>query len=209
MKPAYLDISWPITNDMTAYKDRHIVCITPTKEFAQDETRESLITLGSHTGTHIDAPAHFIDNGITIDQIAFTHLIGHCRVIDLSICHDKISAHDLEGHTIQANEIILLKTLNSMHAATAKFEPNFVYLATDAAEFLVHKKIRTVGIDYLGIERNQPKHETHRLLLSAGIAIIEGLRLGHVDAGSYKLICLPLLLSGLDAAPARALLQQD
>ena len=209
MKSAYIDISWPITNDMTAYKDRNIVRIAPTKEFAQDKARESLITLGSHTGTHIDAPAHFIEHGTTVEQIFFTHLIGNCRVIDISTCHDKISVHDLGKHNVQAHEIILLKTSNSAHAVTANFEPNFIYLSADAANFLAQKKIKTVGIDYLGIERNQPRHETHQKLLSAGIVIIEGLRLGHVEAGSYKFICLPLLLPGLDAAPARAVLQQN
>jgi arylformamidase len=208
MKSAYIDISWTITNDMTAYKDRHIVRITPTKEFAQDKARESLITLGSHTGTHIDAPSHFIEHGVTIDQIFFTHLIGPCHVIDLSTCHNQISAHDLEKHNVQVHEIILLKTSNSAHAVTANFEPNFVYLSAEAAEFLAQKKIKTVGIDYLGIERNQPGHETHQKLLSVGIVIIEGLRLGHIDEGSYNLICLPLLLPGLDAAPARAILEK-
>lgn len=208
MKSAYIDISWPITNDMTAYKDRHIVRIESTKEFAQDKTRESLITLGSHTGTHIDAPAHFIEHGLTVDKIQLTHLIGNCRLIDVSMCADKITAHDLEKHNVQAHEIILLKTSNSAHAVTANFEPNFVYLSAEAAEFLAQKKIKTVGIDYLGIERNQPGHETHQKLLSVGIVIIEGLRLGHVDEGLYNLICLPLLLPGLDAAPARAILEK-
>jgi arylformamidase len=208
MKSGYIDISWPITNDMTAYKDRNIVRIAPTKEFAQDSTRESLITLGSHTGTHIDAPAHFIEHGDTVDQIFFMHLIGSCRLIDVSTCTDKITAHDLEKHNVQMHEIILLKTLNSAQAVTANFEPNFIYLSADAAEFLAQKKIKTAGIDYLGIERNQPGHETHQKLLSAGIVIIEGLRLEHIEAGSYNLICLPLLLPGLDAAPARAILEK-
>ncbi len=208
MKSVYYDISWPITSDMTAYKDRHIVRITPTKEFAQDGARESLITLGSHTGTHIDAPAHFIEHGITVEQIPLTHLIGRCRVIDLNTCLDKITAHDLESCNLQDHEIILLKTANSALSAAAAFEPNFVYLSADTADFLVHKNIKTVGIDYLGIERNQPAHETHQILLAAGILIIEGLRLGQVEAGSYNLICLPLLFHGLDAAPARAILEK-
>jgi arylformamidase len=206
MKSAYLDISWPITNDMTAYKDRRVVHIAPTKELAKNGVQESLITLGSHTGTHIDAPVHFIANGMTVDQISVDHFMSPCRVIDLSHCIDKISASDLLPHNVMHDEIILLKTANSAHSATAHFEPNFVYLAADASEFLVHKNIKTVGIDYLGIERNQPGHETHRLLLENNIVIIEGLRLQNVVAGSYTLYCLPLLIPGCDAAPARAFL---
>ncbi|MFA6263499.1 MAG: cyclase family protein [Candidatus Babeliales bacterium] len=205
----YIDISWPITNDASSYKNRHVVHIEPTKTFTRDGARESRIALDSHTGTHIDAPAHFLKDGITVDQLCFDKLIGPCRVLDLTMVSEKIMAKDLNAHEPCNGEILLLKTTNSSHTPIAPFDPNFVYLSAEAADYLVSKKIKTVGIDYLGIERNQPEHQTHRSLLSAGIVIIEGLRLQHVAAGAYELICLPLLLSGLDASPARAVLEQE
>jgi arylformamidase len=202
----YIDISWPITHDASSYKDRHVIHIEATKTFTRDGARESLITLSSHTGTHIDAPAHFLKDGTTIDQLSLDKLIGPCRVLDLTIVAEKIMANDLKAHEPCEDEILLLKTTNSSRTPTAPFNPYFVYLSAEAADYLVSKNIKTVGIDYLGIERNQPEHQTHRSLLSAGIVIIEGLRLQHVAAGAYNLICLPLLLPGLDAAPARAAL---
>jgi arylformamidase len=205
-KAPCIDISWPITIDMTAYKDRQIVHINSTKDITRDGARESLITLGSHTGTHVDTPAHFLENGATIDHINLDHLIGPCRVLDLTAVIEKVVVKDLERHAPCEGEILLLKTRNSVHLPTAPFDQNFVYISAEAADYIVSKKIKTIGIDYLGIERNQPGHETHRSLLSAGIVIIEGLRLESVSTGSYTLCCLPLSLPGLDASPARAVL---
>lgn len=204
-----IDISWPITQQMTAYKDRSVVKIQPTKTFAQDQAREALITLGTHTGTHVDAPAHFIDNGKTVDQLSLEKLMGKCRVLDLQNVQGGITRENLMQHTIVPGEIILLKTSNSLLADTQLFDPEFVYLAHSGAQYLVESQACAVGIDYLGIERNQPAHETHIELLNHDMPIIEGLRLALVDAGIYKLICLPLNMPGLEAAPARALLLLD
>lgn len=201
-----IDISWPISSDMTAYKDRAVVQLTSVKTFPKDHVRESLLTIGSHSGTHVDAPAHFLGAGTTIDQIPLEKLIGPCVVIDLTQCVDKIIKQDLVGANISRDHIVLLKTKNSAHAATESFNSQFVYLAHDAAQFLVECGARAVGIDYLGIERNQPGHETHEILFKNNIVAIEGLRLGHVQPGSYTFVCLPLLISGCDAAPARAVL---
>ncbi len=107
---------------------------------------------------------------------------------------------------IKEDEIILFRTKNSDLAPTAAFDYEFVYLREDAARYLVNKRVRAVGIDYLGIERNQPAHETHTALLSADIPIIEGLRLAEVAEGHYQLVCLPLAIVGLEASPARAIL---
>lgn len=201
-----IDISWPLSNDMTAYKDRNVVQITAVKKFQQEHARESRITIGSHSGTHVDAPSHFLDTGVTIDQISLDNLIGPCVVIDMTQCVDAITRYDLIDANIPRDHVVLFKTRNSAHTATDPFNGRFVYLAHDAAHFLVECGVRVVGIDYLGIERNQPGHETHQVLLKNDIVVVEGLRLGHVEAGTYTFVCLPLLLPGLDAAPARALL---
>lgn len=206
----YIDISWPITPTMTAYKDRSVVRIEHTKTFECDGARESQLVLGAHTGTHIDAPAHFMRDGKTIDQQALTATIGPCVVLDMMHCTAAITADDLVPHqaTLRSGEIVLFKTRNSLYAATDPFNAAFIYVAADAAQWLVAHNIKAVGIDYLGIERNQPAHETHTTFMQAGVTIIEGLRLAHVTPGEYFLWCLPLAVVGAEAAPARAVLLQ-
>ncbi len=107
---------------------------------------------------------------------------------------------------IPDNSIVLFKTKNSLLECDALFNPVFIFLAPDAAQLLVEKQVKAVGIDYLGIERGQPDHATHVTLLAKNIPIIEGLRLKDIKAGSYFLCCLPLAIQGLEAAPARAVL---
>jgi arylformamidase len=201
-----IDISWPITPSMTAYKDKKIVAFEHAKNFAQDNVCESYITLGSHTGTHVDAPAHFMQQGSTIDQLPLQALIGPCRVLDMTHIDEYIGRDDLTNQSLQEGEIILFKTTNSALSANQPFNKNFVYVAASAAEVLVEKKVKAVGIDYLGIERNQPDHATHTTLFKNNIVIIEGLRLQRVQPGHYTLYCLPLAVVGLEAAPARAVL---
>lgn len=200
-----LDISWPITTGMTQYKDVKRVAIETVSKPSSNIT-EHLVSLHTHTGTHIDAPLHFIMDGISSDKIPLTHFVGPCRVLDLTHVETCITQQVLSAYTFIEDEIILFKTKNSALAVDASFNYNFVYLDASGAQFLVEQKIKTIGIDYLGIERNQPHHETHTLLLKNNIPIIEGLRLKQVQAGNYILLCLPLDIIGLDAAPARAVL---
>lgn len=203
-----IDISWPISPGMTTYKNKGGVSFTPTKTFASDGARETALTIPSHNGTHIDAPSHFIENGASIDHCKLASLVGPCIVLDLTHVHDHISKNDISGFSIHRGAIVLLKTKNSASLPTDTFDSSCVYLDQSGAQHLVDCGIMTVGIDGLGIERNQPEHETHWLLLSSSITVIEGLRLGGVDQGTYFLCCLPLLLDGLDAAPARAILMR-
>lgn len=208
MYSTIIDISWPLTQDVTCYKDRRCIDIQETKNFSRDQVRETQLTLGSHVGTHIDAPSHFLHQGYTIDQMSLQQCIGPCTVIDLTECLEKITSRDLEQYSILKNDIVLLKTKNSMCLATDEFNYNFIYLDESGARYLAKKNIKSVGIDYLGIERNQPNHETHTQLMDANITIIEGLRLAAVDAGRYMLIVLPLAIVGTEAAPARAILMK-
>ena len=201
-----IDISWPITLDMTSYKNSKPVTFLWNKNFPNDSVRDSTITLNSHTGTHVDAPSHFLENGDMIETIPLERLVGPCRVLDLSHVTEKIMAADLELHHLQPNERILLKTTNSNRTQTELFDTTFVYVSHEAAQFLADKKVWCVGIDYLGIERNQPDHTTHDILFKAGVVIVEGVRLENVLAGTYQLYCLPLALQNLEAAPARAVL---
>ncbi|HBS47867.1 TPA: cyclase [Candidatus Dependentiae bacterium] len=203
-----IDISWPISEQTTQYKTKKEIKIIPTKTFEKDYFRESLITIGSHSGTHVDSPAHYLQHGTTLDKIPLSSLIGPANVLDLSHINEKITAQDLEKFEIKKDEIILLKTKNSNKAAFETFDPNFIYLSTDGAQFLTEKKVKAVGIDYLGIERNQPGHETHKILLEKNILIIEGLRLKEVKSGKYIFTCLPLLIENIESSPARTILME-
>jgi len=206
-----LDISWPITPEMTAYKDTRTVVFEHTKNFKESAVRESKITMSTHTGTHIDAPAHFIEDGITIEKMGLTDLVGPAVVLEcldgVTVISDVILAEFDEY--ISSGTIILIKTGNSRCEPTALFKPGFVYLDASGAQFLAEREVKAVGIDYLGIERNQPDHETHKLLMNNNIPIIEGLRLGHVVPGEYFCVALPLAVHGLEAAPARVILLQE
>jgi len=201
-----IDISWPISTATTGYKDRNVVKFDEVKNFNKDGVRDHNITLSTHSGTHVDAAAHFMRDGKMIDQMRPERTIGFAKVLDLTTVLEKITRDDLADKSIEENDIVLLKTLNSAKAATEKFTPHFVYLEESGARYLAEKKVKAVGIDYLGIEHSQKDHPTHITLMKHDIAIIEGLRLQHVDAGKYFCVCLPLYLIGLEAAPARAIL---
>ena len=203
------DISWPISQGITEYKNKGTIQLAEAKRFDTDGVRDSIITLGTHTGTHVDAPSHFLRDGKTIDMISLDRVMGRARVIDFMMVVDAISADDLERHDIQEGDIILLRTANSAQNVTDSFKGNFIYLDPSAAQYLAQKKIKAVAIDYLGIERGDPEHTTHITLMKADIAIIEGVRLSHVPAGDYFMICLPLAIIGLEAAPARAILMTE
>lgn len=206
-----IDISWPVAENVTEYKDRITVSFPQVKTFERDGARESVMTMNVHTGTHVDAPAHFIKDGATIEATSLTSLVGPCIVLDCTKVKDGITdAHlTVAAELLEKGDIVLLKTRNSEHAATAPFNPNFVFLAASGAHFLLNHGAKAVGIDYLGIERNQPDHATHATLLGNGIPIIEGLRLAEVKPGRYNAVIAPLLLPGCEAAPARAFLVSE
>ena len=203
-----IDISWPITKNMTPYKERQLVQFSHLKSWEKDRLRQSQLLLDMHAGTHVDAPAHFLQHGTTIDQFSIQQLVGSCVVLE---CMDvqKIRSSDVEGRDIRLGDIVLFKTKNSLLSSEDVFNSDFVYVEKSAAEFLVQQKVKAVGIDYIGIERDQPQHETHTVLLSKNIPIIEGLRLRQVHPGRYTLFCFPLAVKGLEAAPARAFLMVE
>lgn len=201
-----IDISWPITENMTEYKDRTTIKLTPLKNFLRDNVNETLITIHGHTGTHIDAPLHMLSDGEPIGKVPLEKLIGECQVLDLTSIEEKITKRDLLKYEIKENQIILLKTKNSNLSNTETFNYNFVYLDITGAEYLESKKIKAIGIDYLGIERNDPEHSVHKIFLKNNIPIIEGLKLRKAKEKTYDFICLPMPLPTLDSAPARAIL---
>jgi len=206
-----IDISWPISKATTGYKDRSIFAIDEVKNFNRDGARETSLHLSSHSGTHVDAPSHFLKEGKTIDEMPLERTIGDCVVLDMTTCAERITRDCLIAHDndIVEGGIVLLRTTNSDLSATDKFSPHFVYLESSGAIYLAEKKIKAVGIDYLGIEHSQPGHPTHENLMHGSVTIIEGLRLGHVQPGQYFFVCLPLYVIGTEAAPARAILMDQ
>jgi len=203
-----IDISWPISKATTGYKDRSIVDFQEVKNFDRDGVRETTVQLSSHSGTHIDAPSHFLKDGKTIDQVSLDRCIGNCIVLDMINCTERITRDCLLQYDsiIEEGGIVLLRTTNSDISPTDKFNPHFIYLEKSGALYLAEKKIKMVGIDYLGVEHSQPGHPTHEELMNAAITIVEGLPLGHVKPGNYFFVCLPLYTIGLEASPARAIL---
>ena len=203
------DVSMPIEESMVVYKNNpnKRPQLTITRDFDQG-ARETRLSLDMHTGTHVDAPLHFVPEGKTIDQIPLDRLLRSCRVLDLTSVRGGIEVQDLQPWSIKGGEFIILKTRNSLQTRR-EFDPEFVYVTGEAAEYLVNVGIDGVGIDALGIERSQPDHRTHRLLLSHGILIIEGLQLAEVPPGEYMMSALPLAVPGAEAAPARVVLWTD
>lgn len=202
-----IDISWPISPAMTTYKQETKVQFNTLKTLAIDGSQKTQIILDTHTGTHVDMPAHLIKDGATSEKVELESLFGPCVVVDLSSVDGAITAAHLEEYDFEECDVVLIKTKNSNAFPDAPFNPAFVYLDASAAEFFAEMTdVQAVGFDYLGIERNQPNHETHTMLFNAGITVIEGLRLRTVAEGEYFFVCLPLAVQGLDGAPARAIL---
>ena len=191
---------------MTTYKNRKDMWYTETRSWETDNVREASVNMGLHTGTHIDAPSHMLEDGTPIARGDI--IIEQCQVLDLTSVTNGITKEDLMKHNITA-PAVLLKTANSSLDPTEAFDPKFIYLEESGAQYLAEQNVTAVGIDYLGIERDQPDHPTHKILFNANIAIIEGLRLEAAESGTYQLICLPLALEGIDAAPARAVLASE
>lgn len=202
------DISLPLNGQTITYPGTIPLKIIPTRSSVTGSAL-SEITLSSHAGTHIDAPAHVIEGGKTIEQIDLVVFFGSCRVLDLTEVKEGISVADLENKNIKEGERILLKTNNSKRGFD-KFYEDYVYLSSDAAAYLAGLNIKLVGIDFLSIKKKGlPDNRSHSEFLSKNIPIIEGLNLAEVSEGEYTLIAFPLAFGGIDGSPVRAILLKD
>ena len=172
-------------------------------------SNDSRIACSVHAGTHVDAPAHFIEKGATIEQLPLDVLIGSATVVEL-LNDDIITPEILEALSLpEETKRLLFKTKNSALWADPahQFNSDFVALSSDAAAWLVKKGVRLVGVDYLSVQLFKDTEPlTHQILLEAGVIIVEGLNLQRLRQGSYQLVCLPLKLAGSEGAPARAVL---
>lgn len=204
------DISVPISPTMPTYPGDPPVSITPKLQIARgDAANVSLLSMGDHTGTHMDPPVHFIPGGKTIDQLDLTVFYGPARVLDLTQVVREIEAQHLEDARIPPGTVrVLFKTRNSrLWRERRDFDKEYVGVGWDAARWLVEHGILLVGIDYLSVESYEAAEpNTHRTLLGAGVVALEGLDLSAVTAGDYTLACFPLKIQNGDGGPVRAVL---
>ena len=203
------DISVSITPEMPVWPGDPPVTLRRVSEIAKGANANvSRLECGVHIGTHVDAPSHFIDGAPDVETLSLKTLNGRAYVIDL------MQADVLDAETLDAAGIpprtrrVLFKTRNSEFwpSEGSEFRTDFVGVDRSGAEWLVKKGVQLVGIDYLSIAPYKQSRPTHRVLLNAGVVVIEGLDLSQVPRGRYTLHCLPLKLMGSDGAPARAIL---
>jgi arylformamidase len=199
------DISMEIEEGMVVYKNKDFkkpkIEITSTIEKGHNETK---LHLDAHTGTHADAYYHMVAEGQTLEKIPVDKFVGSSTVIDFSNNKNKkITGNDLKDKRIRKDDIIILKTKNK---PLNKYDFNFIYPDKSAAEYLVNKRIKCLGVDNLSVERDQPNHDTHKVLLKNKIPIIEGLELSKIKPGRYFFIGLPLKIKHGDGSPIRAVL---
>jgi len=209
MGPRFIDISTPIEAGMAGFPGDPEVRIERVHALARgDPYNLSALHFGTHTGTHVDPPCHFLPDGATVDELDLGQLNGPCRVFGVPPTVRTIRASDLAGLP-PAVERLLLQTSNSARWASATgFFPDYVSLDPSAADLLVERGVRLVGIDALSIESDPTsRFPVHHRLLGAGVLIVEGLRLAGVPPGPYELQILPLRIRGGDGGPARAVLR--
>jgi arylformamidase len=201
------DISMPLSEATPVFPGDPPVLREPFLELRKgDEANVSRLALSTHSGTHIDAPRHMDDRGVTVDHISLPLLIGRALVVEMTGTR-RISRKELERFPIKGEDRLLLKTENSKLWSLPEFSENYTCLTEDGADYLAGIGIGLVGIDYLSIEPPDSS-SVHRKLMQHGIIILEGLDLSEVPAGIYQLICLPLRVKDGDGAPARAILMQ-
>ncbi|OPY28488.1 MAG: Kynurenine formamidase [Methanocella sp. PtaU1.Bin125] len=200
------DISVDIYNGMPAFPGDPAPVIKRVLEMPRDPANVSVIDMGTHTGTHVDPPVHFIENGLTLDKIPLEHLYGDAEVLDLTHVKKAITAADLESAT---ENILLLKTRNSAFWQSPEFRQDYVYLDKSAAQWLIDNHVWTVAIDYLSVGSFEGGEAVHKMLLKGGVTLVEGVNLSAVGPGRYRFACLPIKIRNGDGGPARAILIKE
>jgi arylformamidase len=205
------DISVPIREGTVVWPGDTPVQITPTSKISEGaHSNVSVLRLSTHAGTHIDPPRHFIEGGGTVDRIPLDALIGACFVCEVED-ETSIRVEHLEAAGVpNGTQRILFKTRNSELLREPEFRTDFTYIEPEAADWLVRRGMRLVGIDYLSVDKFKcGGHPTHLRLLESGVVVLESLDLSEVAGGTYTLICLPLRIVDGDGSPARAVLVKE
>jgi arylformamidase len=210
--PIY-DVSVPVSAATPTYPGDPGIKITPWLRLANgDAANVSLINFGLHSGTHVDAPAHFIEGGAKSESLSMDSLLGEAEVVEVGEQIGVIDKNFVAQNCTRGSQRILFKTRNSAfwNEPGQGFHEDYVYIDPEAARWLVDAGIKLVGIDYLSVEQfGSDGFQTHLAFLSHGVVIVEGLDLRAVPGGVYELLCLPLKIAGGsgDGAPARVILR--
>ncbi|MCL2216759.1 MAG: cyclase family protein [Defluviitaleaceae bacterium] len=204
------DITAEISENLPSYGGKGRPTVTELMQLKNgDFYNFSQLKITTHTGTHADVPLHFIDGGAACDDISLEHFYGRAKVFDIPAT-SHICKSDLAPLNIEEGDIILLNTGQSHYMRQAEFNPDYFALTKEAAEYLVEKKIKTVGIDYLSVDAyDATDFPAHMALLGNNIATLEGLVLENVPEGTYTLSALPLKIPGGNGSPVRAVLVQS
>lgn len=208
MSAALYDISMPLRSGIPLWPESPGLRMEQFMSFAQgDEANVTQLSMDVHTGTHVDAPRHFIEAGATLEEIGLEPFVGRACVVDTGAVKEITASLLADARIPPDTQRLLLRTANSSKPIEPTFDEDYAALTPDGAQWLLDElDLKLVGIDYLSIQRFADPPDVHLSLLGSGVAILEGLRLGDVAPGVYELVCLPLRLVGPEGAPARAVL---
>ena len=205
-----IDVSVPLDAQLPTYPHNTPFSLEPIKRIARgDSSNVSTLHMSAHTGTHVDAPRHFFDEGPGTESLPLELLIGRARVIEVN-SRAGVAAKDLDAIDLADDIRVLIKTLNSRLWGAPEFHEDYVGVLESGAKHLVEHGIKVVGVDYLSVEKfHNPGAPAHHILLGAGTIVIEGLDLRGIEPGVYEMFCLPLRVVGSDGAPARVVLRSS
>jgi arylformamidase len=203
-----IDVSVPLDAKLPTYPNNPPFSLEAVKRIARgDSSNVSTLHMSAHTGTHVDAPRHFFDDGPGTEALSLEMLIGRARVIEVS-SRTGVAAEDLSTVDLSADVRVLIKTHNSHLWSVPEFQRDYVGVTESGAKYLVAHGVKVVGVDYLSVEQfRKAGAPAHHVLLGAGTIVIEGLDLRDVEPGVYDMYCLPLRVVGSDGAPARVVLR--
>lgn len=206
----WIDVSMPLGADLPTWPGSPGVSTRLREAIGRgDNANVTQVEMDVHSGTHVDAPLHFVAGGATIGDVGLDPFVGSAVVVDVGDA-TRISAQTLEGLGVPAGTTrLLLRSDNTRDRGrrTAPFDEGYAALTLCGAEWVAARGLKLIGIDYLSIQRFEDGPETHQVILGAGVCILEGLDLTHAPPGRYELICLPLAFTDAEAAPARAILR--
>jgi len=204
-----IDVSVPLDANVPTYPGNTPFTIEAMMRTGRgDHANVSTLHMSAHSGTHVDAPWHSLNDGARTESLALDILVGPARVVEVPAAHG-ITAEDLAPFNLTGDVRVLLKTANSRLWGSPEFRADFIGVTESGARHLVERGVKLVGVDYLSVEVfKTPGAPAHHALLGAGVVIVEGLNLREVEPGAYDLICLPLRIVGCDGAPARVVLRR-
>lgn len=203
-----IDISGRLQRDMAVWPDSSGFRISRRKGFAEgDDVTVSQIDMDVHSGTHVEAPLHFIDGGASLESLPLAVFVGPAHVAHLPDA-DSIGPAELSAVPAGVDRLLIRTRNSELWDSQLPFQRDYVALTLDGAQRIADRGIRLIGVDYLSVQRWQDDSETHRVLMRAGVAILEGIDLRGAESGDYRLTCLPLRLANAEAAPARAILER-